>query len=566
MEQSVRKDDKTMKTQKYYTPSRNGHSVTNQPPPLRDYNLYSSDPLVKECIEHHEVRETSLEETGKTLGTEEMIEHGRLANEFPPVLRSHSAEGFRLDEVEFHPSWHALMDFSKNHGIASYPTPGSGQTHLERAVLMYLVSQNEAGHGCPISMTYAAVPAIRHGVKGQKHIESLLTSSTYDPNLAPLSSKTTALAGMAMTEKQGGSDLRANSTTAIQNSTEDTWRITGHKWFMSAPMCDMFLTLAQTKVGLSCFLVPRVLDADSNSSSVGYKNAIYLERLKDKLGNRSNASAEVEFDNAIGYLVGEEGRGIKTILEMVSQCRLDSLIGSAAQMRQALIQAYWWVTKRSAFNTLLIGAPLMQNVLADLAIESAAANVTFLRLAEASDNQADPLEVSLRRIGTSISKFLVCKKASGFVAEALECVGGSGYVEESPLARLFRESPLNGIWEGSGNVNALDIIRILHKTPDTIEHFFDEIAHAKGSYQSLDLMAEKLKVRFGQEEIPESQARRVVNDLGLVFQGSLLARFGTQTITDAFIRSRIERDYGSVYGTLPADLDFNKILEESILL
>ncbi len=555
-----------MRTQKYYTPTRNSHSVINQPPPLRNYNLYISDPLVKEFAENAGVKDNLLAEVGMTLGTEEMIEHGRLANEFPPILRSHTPEGQRLDEVEFHPSWHALMDFSKRHGIASYPHHGSAQTHVKRAILMYLVSQNEAGHGCPISMTYAAVPTIRQGVVGQKHLESLLTSTEYDPNLAPLSLKTTGLAGMALTEKQGGSDLRANITTAVRDSADDAWRITGHKWFMSAPMCDMFLTVAQTKAGLSCFLVPRVLDADENNPSSGHKNFIYLERLKDKLGNRSNASAEVEFDNAIGYLVGEEGRGVKTILEMVSQCRLDSLIGSAAQMRQALTQAYWWTSNRTAFGTLLLSTPLMQNVLADLAIESAAANVTYLRLALASDHPNDPHEASLRRIATSISKFLVCKRESGFVAEALECVGGSGYVEESPLARLFRESPLNGIWEGSGNVNALDIIRILHKTPDIIEYFFDEVAQAKGSYQSLDLMAEKLKTRLNQEEIAESQARRVVNDLGLVFQGSLLTRFGSQTITDGFIRSRIERDYGSVYGTLPEDLDFSKILEESLIL
>lgn len=534
------------------------HEVLNQPPLLVEYNLYASNTALFEGVKREGAAwaDKELSEFGATVGKAEVIEWGRLANENPPVLRTHDRFGNRVDQVEFHPAWHALMRTSVSEGLATSPwsEPKEG-AHVARAAKMLLMAENEYGHLCPVSMTYSAVPALRRQPELAKEWEAKIFAKQYDPRFLPPSEKTGVLFGMAMTEKQGGSDVRANTTRAEAmngGGPGGEYRITGHKWFCSAPMNDAFLVLAQAPKGLSCFLLPRW-------TPDGATNAFFIQRLKDKLGNRSNASSEVEFDGAWARLVGEEGRGVATIIEMVNHTRLDCVLGSTALMRQALVQAMHHCRHRQAFGKKLIEQELMQNVLADLALESEAATVLALRLARAYDS-TNASEAALRRIGTAVSKYWICKRAPAMVAESLECLGGSGFVEESVLPRLFRESPLNSIWEGSGNVICLDVLRAVQKEPETFEALIAEIGAAKGADKALDQLVHQLKGDFSLLSDSEVRARRLVERLALAWQASLLFRFAPPFVAEAFCQSRIEGKGGQCFGTLPPKADFKKIL------
>ncbi len=534
------------------------HEVTNQPPPLQDYNLFTEDRPLAEAVgrEGAAWAEPGLEALGKLAGTVEMLQWGVQANAHPPVLRTHDRYGDRIDEVDFHPSWHRLMEVAVSHGVHAMPwrepRPGS---HTARAAAMLMGAEVEAGHGCPISMTYAAVPALRRQPDLAAEWEPRLTSLDYDPRLIAAQEKAGALAGMAMTEKQGGSDVRANTTRAQPLSGSGEYAVTGHKWFCSAPMCDAFLVLAQAPGGLSCFLLPRIL-VD------GARNAFRIQRLKDKLGNRSNASSEVEFDGAWSRLVGEEGRGIQTIIEMVNHTRLDCVLGSAGLMRRAVAEATHHAAHRSAFGRLLIDQPLMRNVLADLCVESEAATLLALRLARAVDRASDEAAADhLKRLGVAVGKYWVCKSAVGVVAEALECLGGNGYVEESGLPRLYRETPLNSIWEGSGNVNALDVIRAVSKEPEALDAYLGEVEEARGADRRLDDFVGRLKHEVRRRDEPEGRARRIAELLALALQGSLVVRHSPVAVTDAFCASRLGGDHWRAYGTLPPGLDLGAIID-----
>lgn len=533
------------------------HQVFNQVPQLSDYNLFLSDPVTATYLKNQGAETDELADLGTWLGTPEAIELGRLANTYDPQLRSHDASGHRIDEVEFHPSYHQLMQKTISAGIASFPEKSNQDRnyHLKRAVGMYLISQNEAGHGCPISMTYASVPALRHNPALSELYEPLLRSHEYSGKLGPPSTKHSMTAGMGMTEKQGGSDVRSNTTVAVATDGPESI-ITGHKWFCSAPMSDIFLILAQDQGGLSCYMVPRILED-------GSRNNFSIQRLKDKLGNRSNASSEVEFDNTVGYLVGEPGRGVKTIFEMVGFCRFDSMLGSAAQMRQALVQALHYARNRKAFGMTLIDHDLMQNVLVDLTVESEAATLAFLRLAQADDYATSDSEAEFRRIALAVLKFLICKRAPGYMAEALECLGGNGYVEDSITARLFRESALNGIWEGSGNVNALDVLRAMAKEPQSTEALVDELEKARGANRHYDAALEALKSDLVQLENPQWMARAIVERMGLLLQGALMLKYSSTLNAAIFCDSRLGQYRGSVYGTLGSNRESKAILESA---
>ncbi|HEY6497595.1 MAG TPA: acyl-CoA dehydrogenase family protein, partial [Trebonia sp.] len=504
------------------------HEVTNQPPPLVGYDA-SADPALLAALDAFRspgpagastAASARLTELGRLAGGGDAQERGRLANENPPKLRTHDRYGHRVDEVEFHPAWHDLMTTAIVHGLHATPwQAGAPGVHLERAAGLYVWGQAEAGHLCPVSMTYAVVPALRHAPDLAKQFEPSLAATTYDPRVAPPAAKRGLTAGMSMTEKQGGSDVRANTTTAVK--TEDgTYRITGHKWFTSAPMGDLFMVLAQTPDhGQTCFLLPKVLPD-------GTRNGMHLQRLKDKLGNRSNASAEVEYDGATAWLVGEEGRGVATILDMVNATRLDCVLASATGLRLGVIHAAHHATYRTAFGRPLIDQPLMANVLADLAIESEAATMVAMRLAAAADRAAagDEHERAFRRLALAVTKYHVCKLAPAHAAEALECLGGNGYVEESGLPRLYREAPLQSIWEGSGNVAALDALRALTRQPEAAEAFFAEIDQARGADRRLDDAIERLKKDAA--EPSEPGARRLAESMAVTLQASLLVRYG----------------------------------------
>jgi putative acyl-CoA dehydrogenase len=534
------------------------HEVLNQVPPLVGYDA-ADDPALLDGLEREGAgwAAAELHELGRIGGAEEAIEQGRLANEHPPVLRTHDRYGHRVDEVEFHPAWHDLMRTAVTHGLHAAPwaddRPGA---HVARAAKFY-TWRPDAGHGCPISMTYAAVPALRHDPELAARYEPLLTATTYDFGLRPPLAKQGLLAGMSMTEKQGGSDVRANATTA-RPEPDGTYRLLGHKWFTSAPMCDIFLTLAQAPGGLTCFLVPRVLPD-------GTRNPMRLMRLKDKLGNRSNASAEVEYEHAVAWRVGDEGRGVRTIIDMVNLTRLDCVIGAAAGMRQGVLTATHHATHRQAFGRYLVDQPLMRNVLADLAVESEAATVLMMRLAGATDRSArgDAGETAFKRLALAVGKYWVCKRWPGHAAEALECLGGNGYVEESGMPRLFRESPLNSIWEGSGNVAALDVLRALAREPQVMEAFRVEVTAATGADARLDAAVRQVRADLSDHEDLELRARRVVERLALVLQGALLVRHGHPAVADAFCASRLTGDHGQAYGTLPTGVDFAAIISRA---
>ncbi len=535
------------------------HDVFNQVPPLTGHDV-STDPGLLEGVRREDADWAlgELRTLGALAGSAKAQEWGRLANEHTPVLRTHDRYGNRVDEVEFHPAWHELMAVAVGHGLHAAPwasaRPGA---HVARAAKFYVWSQVEAGHGCPISMTYASVAALRHTRALAAEWEPLLASRTYDFGLRPAATKRGVLAGMAMTEKQGGSDVRANTTRA-EPLGDGTYAITGHKWFNSAPMCDVFLVLAQAPGGLSCFLLPRVLPD-------GSRNAMRIMRLKDKLGNRSNASAEVEYERALAFLVGEEGRGVRTIIEMVNMTRLDCVIGSAAGMRYGVTQAVHHTVHRKAFGKALAEQPLMRNVLADLVVESEAATAVMLRLAGATDKAIRGVtgESALRRTALAAAKYWVCKRAPGHAAESLECLGGNGYVEESQMPRLFRESPLNGIWEGSGNVAALDVLRAIMKEPQALDAFFEEACLAEGADRRLDAAILRAKDSVTDAATMEYRARLVVERLILTLQASLLVRYGHPDVADAFCASRLDADWGHAFGTLPPGLDLSSIIERA---
>jgi putative acyl-CoA dehydrogenase len=544
--------------------SSDTHEVLNQPPPLEGYDLFATDRVLAEGVEREGAgwAHDRLATLGSLVGGAP-LEWGRLANANPPVLRTHDRFGHRIDEVEFHPAWHDLMRTSVAHGLHALPwrepRPGA---HVARAGLFFVMSQVEAGHGCPISMTYSGVPALRAEPALAAEWEPRLTSLDYDPGLRPASEKRGALCGMAMTEKQGGSDVRANTTRAEPLGAPGRGReyaITGHKWFCSAPMCDAFLVLAQAPRGLSCFLLPRILPD-------GTRNRFHIQRLKDKLGNRSNASSEVEFDGAWARMVGEEGRGVATIIEMVNHTRLDCVIGSASGMRAALVQALHHARHRTAFGRRLVEHALMQNVLADLAVESEAATTGMLRLARAYDAGAPAAEGHFARLATAVVKYWVCKRHPPFVAEALECLGGAGYVEESVLPRLFRESPLNGVWEGSGNVICLDVLRAMGREPESVEAFFAEVERARGRDRRLDVFVDALRADLADFPEIEQRARRLVERLALALQGSLLVRHGDPGVAEAFVASRLAGDHGAAFGTLPRGTDCARIVERAFAL
>ena len=528
------------------------HDVTNQPPTLEGHDV-AEDAALLEGVEREGAgwHLEDLHRLGRKAGTAEAQQWGVEANAYEPVLRTHDRYGHRVDEVEFHPSWHRLMDVAVAEGLAGAPWSESrAGAHVARAASFYAWGQVEGGHGCPISMTYAVIPALRTQPDLAAIYEPLLVSRVYDPGLRPPTTKRGLLAGMGMTEKQGGSDVRANTTTATP-AGDGSFRLRGHKWFTSAPMCDLFLVLAQAPAGLSCFLVPRVLPD-------GTRNTFRIQRLKDKLGNRSNASSEPEFDGTVAWLVGEEGRGVRTIIEMVSMTRLDCVIGSSALMRQATVQAIHHAAHRSAFGGRLLDKPLMQNVLADLALESEAATALMMRLAGAIDraHRGDAQEQAFKRLAVAVGKYWVTKRAPNVAAEALECLGGNGYVEESGMPRLYREAPLNSVWEGSGNVNALDVLRAMSREPASVEAFFAEVALADDPRIAAVVSDVQAEIR----QVDEGSARRVVESLALVLQGSLLVRHAPPEVADAFCASRLSRDWGHAFGTLPRGLDVAAII------
>ncbi|MBT2491612.1 acyl-CoA dehydrogenase family protein [Streptomyces sp. ISL-96] len=535
------------------------HTVTNQAPPLVEYDVFTADLALSEAVERHiaaelseEVRE-ELAGLGRTAGSFQAQEWGVQANENPPKLRTHDRYGHRIDEVEFHPAWHRLLGKAVAAGLTdAWGRPGG---HVRRAAGFLVWTQAEAGHGCPLSMTHAAVPALRTDPALAAEWEPRLTSHVYEEGLRPPSLKAGALFGMGMTEKQGGSDVRANTTNAEPLAGEGEYLLTGHKWFCSAPMSDGFLVLAQAPGGLSCFLVPRVL-AD------GTRNVFRIQRLKDKLGNRSNASSEVEFDGTWARLVGEEGRGVRTIIEMVAATRLDCVVGSAALMRQAVAQATHHAAYRSAFGSKLIDKPLMRNVLADLALESEAATTLAMRLAAAYDSDTEQDRAFLR-LAVPAAKYWVTKRCTPVAAEALECLGGNGYVEESGMPRLLREAPLNSIWEGSGNVQALDVLRALQREPQALNAFLTEIGQARGADHRLDGAIKDLLTELADLEGMEGRARRVVERMALVLQASLLVRWAPPEVADLFCASRLGGDWGAAFGTLPHSLDLGSVVERA---
>lgn len=538
------------------------HDVLNQPPPFEGHDLFSTDRILEEAL----VREgaawarESIAELSRVLTGEPLL-WGVQANTHPPVLRNYDRYGNRIDEVEYHPAYHQLMALAVAHELHALPwrrqQPGA---HVARAAKFFLQSQVEAGHGCPISMTYSIVPAIRHQPEIAAEWEPRIVSTEYDPRSLPPNQKRGVICGMAMTEKQGGSDVRANTTRAEpvdSGGPGAAYWITGHKWFCSAPMSDAFLMLAYTDKGLSCFFVPRWRPD-------GVRNTILIQRLKDKLGNRSNASSEIELDRAWGRMVGEEGRGVRTIIEMVNHTRLDCVIGSAAIMRQALVQAIHHCRHRSAFGKRLVEQPLMQNVLADLCLESEAATVAMMRLARAYDMaHRNPEERAFARLATAVVKYWVCKRTPMMVAEALECLGGAGYVEESVMPRLYREAPLNGIWEGSGNVICLDVLRAIRKEPETVPAFFQEVGLAQGE-PALDRAIREVQEELNQLDDSEFRARRLVERMAVVLQSSLLLRHSVPEVAQAFCRSRLEGDGGRAFGTLPRGTRVQSIIERNL--
>jgi putative acyl-CoA dehydrogenase len=540
--------------------SEGTHAVTNQVPPLQDYNPATS-PVLAEAL----IREgggwgaDEVFELGALAGSSQAQRWGELADRNQPILRTHDRYGHRIDEVEYDPAYHQLMTVAVGHGLHAAPWADDRVgAHVVRAAKTSVWTP-EAGHVCPISMTYAVVPALRHNPELSALYEPLLSSRIYDPELRVPTTKAGLTAGMSMTEKQGGSDVRAGTTQAAPNG-DGTYSLTGHKWFTSAPMSDVFLVLAQAPNGLSCFFLPRVLPD-------GTRNRMFLQRLKDKLGNHANASSEVEYDGATAWLVGEEGRGVPTIIEMVNLTRLDCTLGSATSMRTGLTRAIHHAQHRKVFGAYLIDQPLMRNVLADLAVEAEAATTLAMRMAGATDAavRGDERETLLRRIGLAAGKYWVCKRATPHAAEAMECLGGNGYVEDSGMPRLYREAPLMGIWEGSGNVSALDTLRAMATRPECVDVLFDELDRTTGQDQRLDAHVVSLRAELGGLETIQYRARKVAEDISLALQGSLLVRYGHPAVAEAFLASRLGGQWGGAFGTLPTGLDLAPIIERALV-
>ena len=532
------------------------HEVFNQASPLEDYNPFDADRPLREALVREGAgwAEDRVRELGAICGSAQTIRWGFEANERKPQLKTHDRFGHRIDEVEFDSSWHELMRIGTSHGLHAMPwrEPGVG-AHVARAAMFMLLMQAESGVGCPLSMTYSAIPALRQQPELAAEWEERFLSLDYDERSLPSEQKSGALCGMAMTEKQGGSDVRANTTVATPlngGGPGAEYELVGHKWFCSAPMCDAFLVLAQTDSGISCFLMPRW-------TPDGERNAFQIQRLKDKLGNHSNASSEVEFRGAWARMVGEEGRGVPTIIEMVNHTRLDCVIGSAAGMRWAVSLATHHAAYRSAFGKLLIDQPLMANVLADLCVESEAATLSAMRLARAYDERDD----AFKRIATAVLKYWVCKRTAPHAAEALEVLGGNGYVEESGLPRLYREAPLNSVWEGSGNVMCLDVLRALLREPESGPALFAELEESAGADPRLDAHVDRLRRELSDVADIEARARRVVEAMALALQGSLIVRYAPRAVADAFCASRLAGDAGHAFGTLPPGVDFRAIVD-----
>ena len=538
------------------------HEVINTPLPLQDYNLFESDAALREAVVREGASHAAgqLRQHGAWLGRAETLALGDAANSFRPRLESHDRYGHRLDVVSYHPAYHALMARAMAEGLHSSPwqSPQPG-AHVARAAGFYMQSEVESGHGCPISMTFASFAPLQQAAVATSPWLRKIESRDYDPSNLPLSQKRSATLGMGMTEKQGGSDVRANTTFArplAGGGQGETYELVGHKFFLSAPMCDAFLVLAQTEVGPSCFLVPRWRED-------GTKNPLEIVRLKDKMGNASNASAEVELRGAHGTLIGHEGRGIATILDMVALTRFDCMIGSSAIMRMAVVQAIDHCRQRRAFGKLLSDQPLMQNVLADLALESEAALTFTMRLARALDQRDDPHERQLLRLGAALGKFALCKRVAGVTAEAMECIGGSGVMENCIMPRLYREAPINAIWEGSGNIQCLDVLRALQKSPDMIETFRSELRLAKGGQALLDQHIARLEGDLADVSRAEPQARRLVEAMSTALQASLLVRHAPSSVAEAFCRSRLGGTVGLHFGTLPKGCDVTAIINRA---
>ena len=528
--------------------------VENQPPPLEPYNLFTSDASLRAAVMREGAgwAEKSLGALGETLGKPETVKLGFDANRYPPVLKSFDRYGHRLDEVEFHPAWHELMSIALAAGLHSSPwaEPKAG-AHVARAAGTYMLTQIESGVYCPVAMTYGSVPTLKQAPDIAKAWLPKIFAREYDRRFAPIAGKIAALIGMGMTENQGGSDLRSNTTRA-EPAGDGTFRLHGHKWFMSAPMCDAFLVLAQTAKGLSCFFMPRW-------TPDGARNAVHINRLKVKLGNKSNASSEVEFHGAFAQLVGEEGRGIPTIIEMGNYTRLDCCIGSSGLMRAAVAQAIHHARHRTAFQKTLIDQPLMTNVLADLALESEAAAALTFRLARAYD-ESDEASLAIGRVVTPAAKFWICKRAPALTYEAMEVLGGSGYIEESVMPRLYREAPVNSIWEGSGNVMCLDVLRAISRTPNAAEVLRAELDTGDAR---LKVFAGNLVERLaGPERNDGAQARALTRDLVLALQAALLIKHAPPAVADAFCASRLAGD-SSAFGLLPRGIDLRAIVERA---
>jgi len=540
------------------------HDVTNQPPALVDYNLYELDTPLGECLAREDAgwAAQAVASFGAALGDAETIELGFQANRNEPQLRTHDRFGNRIDEVEYHPAWHSVMRLAMQHETHNLPwrNPTAG-AHVARSAKLYMLAQIESGVCCPLTMTFASVPALRQQPDVYARWEPLLLATDHDVRSRPAADKTSVLIGMAMTEKQGGSDVRTNTTRARAVDGEGpgaAYELTGHKWFCSAPMCDAFLTLAHTDTGLSCFLVPRYW-------SDGGRNPFDIQRLKDKLGNRSNASGEIEYRDTRAIMVGEDGRGIASILEMVHHTRLDCVSASAGLMRQALLQAVHHARHRSAFGKRLIEQPLMRNVLADLALEVEAATALMGRLARAYDRASnDAGERAFARIATAVGKYWVCKRAPQTTYEAMECLGGNGYVEESVLPRIYREAPVNSIWEGSGNVMCLDVLRAVAREPETMPALLDEIRLGTGADPRLDRALTQLEAAIADPDAIETRARRLVEMLAVALQASLLVRSAPPEIADAFCAARLAGDAGMTFGTLPATVGFAKLIDRAL--
>jgi len=548
------------------TQSDTTHEVFNQVEPLVDVNLFDGNRALQAALKFNApaMDTAPLRALGQLVGSADMQTHARLANTFTPQLKTHSRFGHRIDQVEFHPSYHALMAAAVDaglHGRVFAPEEqASGHAHMKRAAGFMLFTELEPSMLCPISMTYAVTPALKDNPAIYADWAPQLTSRAYDPALKLWREKPGVTMGMGMTEKQGGSDVRANTTRA-EPVGSDAWgqrySVVGHKWFFSAPMCDAFLILAQTASGLSCLFLPRVLPD-------GSLNGLRIQRLKDKLGNKANASSEVEFHGATAWLVGEEGRGIPQILAMGTLTRLDCALGVSGLMRQALSIALNHTTQRKAFGKYLIDQPLMKNVLADLALESEAATALSMRLARAFDRADDPHEQVMARLLTPIAKFWICKRGSHFAQEAMECLGGNGYVEEGGegiTARIYREMPLNSIWEGAGNIMALDLLRALRKA-DAAAALAQELAPAKGMHPALDRLAAQLPIRV-EEMATELEARRLAQDVALAVQAALLAQTAPLEVFAAFCDSRIGGHWGYSFGSLNAATAFDRIIERA---